>query len=64
MITMLKPAYLAIAEYSQTKPVMIFVPRCQPCRLTAEDLLVHCNTDDDDAELFDIHILITLVTEV
>ena len=64
MIMMSKPAYLAIAEYSQTKPVMIFVPGCRPCRLTTEDLLVHCNTDDDDAELFDIHILITLVTEV
>ncbi|KAH9988137.1 Sec63-domain-containing protein [Russula vinacea] len=59
MIAMSKPAYLAIAEYSQTKPVIIFVPGRQQCRLTAEDLLVHCNADDDDdrflnAELSDI----------
>ncbi|KAF8466489.1 Sec63-domain-containing protein [Russula ochroleuca] len=59
MIAMSKPAYLAIAEYSQAKPVIIFVPGRQQCRLTAEDLLVHCNADDDDdrflnAELSDI----------
>ena len=59
MIAMSKPAYLAIAEYSQAKPVIIFVPGRQQCRLTAEDLLLHCNADDDDdrflnAELSDI----------
>ena len=58
MIAMSKPAYLAIAEYSQTKPVIIFVPGRQQCRLTAEDLL-HCGADDDEdrflnAELSDI----------
>jgi len=59
MIAMSKPAYLAIAEYSSTKPVIIFVPGRQQCRLTAEDLLVHCGADDDEdrflnAELSDI----------
>lgn len=59
MIAMSKPAYLAIAEYSPTKPVIIFVPGRQQCRLTAEDLLVHCGADDDEdrflnAELSDI----------
>jgi pre-mRNA-splicing helicase BRR2 len=59
MIAMSKPAYLAIAEYSPTKPVIIFVPGRQQCRLTAEDLLVHCGADDDEdqflnAELPDI----------
>ncbi|KAF8491330.1 Sec63-domain-containing protein [Russula emetica] len=59
MIAMSKPAYLAIAEYSQTKPVIIFVPGRQQCRLTAEDLLIHCGADDDEdrflnAELSDI----------
>ncbi|KAI0280130.1 Sec63-domain-containing protein [Russula aff. rugulosa BPL654] len=59
MIAMSKPAYLAIAEYSPTKPVIIFVPGRQQCRMTAEDLLVHCGADDDEdrflnAELSDI----------
>ncbi|KAI9462917.1 Sec63-domain-containing protein [Lactarius psammicola] len=59
MIAMSKPAYLAIGEYSATRPVIIFVPGRQQCRLTAEDLLVHCDADDDEdkflnAELSDI----------
>jgi pre-mRNA-splicing helicase BRR2 len=59
MIAMSKPAYLAIAEYSSTKPVIIFVPGRQQCRMTAEDLLIHCGADDDEdlflnAELADI----------
>ncbi|KAH9005535.1 Sec63-domain-containing protein [Lactarius hatsudake] len=48
MIAMSKPAYLAIGEYSPTRPVIIFVPGRQQCRLTAEDLLVHCGADDDE----------------
>jgi pre-mRNA-splicing helicase BRR2 len=48
MIAMSKPAYLAIGEYSATRPVIIFVPGRQQCHLTAEDLLVHCGADDDD----------------
>ncbi|KAH9059761.1 putative RNA helicase [Lactarius vividus] len=59
MIAMSKPAYLAIGEYSPTRPVIIFVPGRQQCRLTAEDLLVHCGADDNEdkflnAELSDI----------
>ena len=59
MIAMSKPAYLAIGEYSATRPVIIFVPGRQQCRMTAEDLLVHCGADDDEdrflnAELSDI----------
>jgi len=59
MIAMSKPAYLAIAEYSSTRPVIIFVPGRQQCRMTAEDLLMHCGADDDEdqflnAELSDI----------
>ncbi|KAI9460719.1 Sec63-domain-containing protein [Russula earlei] len=48
MIAMSKPAYLAILEYSPTKPVIIFVPGRQQCRLTAEDVLLHCGADDDE----------------
>ncbi len=39
MIAMSKPAYLAIKEYSPTKPVVIFVPSRRQCRLTVHDLL-------------------------
>ena len=51
MIAMSKPAFLAIAECLPTKPVIIFVPGRQQCRLTAEDLLVHCGADDDNVKL-------------
>ena len=65
---MSKPAYLAIAEYSRTKPLIIFVPRRQQCRMTAEDLLVHCGADDDEHRclnaLISNHISIILGTEV
>ena len=68
MITMSKPAYLAIAEYSQTKPVIIFVHRRQQCHMTAEDFLVHCGADDDEHRclnaLISNHISIILGTEV
>ncbi|KAF9003722.1 Sec63-domain-containing protein [Hymenopellis radicata] len=36
MIAMSKPAYLAIVEHAPTKP----------CRLTADDLMIHCTADD------------------
>ena len=46
MIAMSKPAYLAILEYSPTKPVLVFVPSRRQCRLTV-DLLTHCAADDE-----------------
>ncbi|GLB39382.1 putative sec63-domain-containing protein [Lyophyllum shimeji] len=46
MIAMSKPAYLAIVEYSPTKPVIIFVSDRRQCRLTVDDLLTHCGADD------------------
>lgn len=46
MIAMSKPAYLAILEYSATKPVVIFVPSRRQCQLTADDILTHCGADD------------------
>ncbi|KAF9443271.1 Sec63-domain-containing protein [Macrolepiota fuliginosa MF-IS2] len=47
MISMSKPAYLAILEYSPTKPILVFVPSRRQCRLTVDDLLLHCAADDD-----------------
>jgi pre-mRNA-splicing helicase BRR2 len=46
MISMSKPAYLAIMEYSPTKPVIIFVPSRRQCRLTVDNILTHCAADD------------------
>jgi hypothetical protein len=36
MIAMGKPAYLAMREYSPSKPVVIFVPSRRQCRLTSD----------------------------
>ncbi|KAG8811095.1 DEIH-box ATPase [Serendipita sp. 399] len=47
MITMSKPAYIAIKEYSPTKPVIIFTPSRKQSRMTANDILSHCLADDD-----------------
>ena len=46
MIAMSKPAYLAIVEYSPTKPVIAFVPSHSQCRLMVDDILTHCTADD------------------
>ncbi|KAH7882250.1 putative RNA helicase [Phlebopus sp. FC_14] len=46
MIAMSKPAYLAIVEYAPTKPVIVFVSSRRQCRLTVDDLLLHCAADD------------------
>jgi pre-mRNA-splicing helicase BRR2 len=47
MIAMSKPAYVAIKDYSPTKPVIIFAPSRRQCRLTANDILSHCLADDN-----------------
>lgn len=46
MIAMSKPAYLAIQEYSPSKPVIIFVSSRRQCRLTVDDILTHCGADN------------------
>ncbi|KAI0285213.1 hypothetical protein BC826DRAFT_918937, partial [Russula brevipes] len=56
MIAMSKLAYLAIAEYSPVKPVVIFIPGRQQCRLTAEDLLAHCGADDDEDRYLNVEL--------
>ncbi|KAG8794998.1 DEIH-box ATPase, partial [Serendipita sp. 398] len=47
MIAMSKPAYIAIKEYSSTKPVIVFTPSRKQSKLTANDILSHCLADDD-----------------
>ncbi|PCH44659.1 Sec63-domain-containing protein [Wolfiporia cocos MD-104 SS10] len=56
MIAMSKPAYLAILEYSPTKPVIIFVPSRRQCRLTADDILTHCGADDNSSRFLNIEL--------
>ncbi|CAO3589811.1 unnamed protein product [Absidia cylindrospora] len=46
MMAMAKPTYLAIAEHSENKPVIVFVPSRKQCRLTAEDIITYCVADD------------------
>ncbi|KAF8507301.1 putative RNA helicase [Hysterangium stoloniferum] len=54
MIAMSKPAYLAIVEYSPTKPVVIFVPSRRQCRTSASDLLLHCLADGNEDRFLNI----------
>lgn len=54
MIAMAKPAYVAIKDYSATKPVIIFTPSRKQCRLTASDILSHCLADDDQDQFLNI----------
>ena len=56
MISMSKPAYLAILEYSPTKPVLVFVPSRRQCRLTVDDLLTHCAADDEPDRFLNIEL--------
>ena len=54
MISMSKPAYLAILEYSPAKPVIIFVSSRKQCRLTADDIIAHCGSDEDSKRFLNI----------
>ncbi|KIJ15196.1 hypothetical protein PAXINDRAFT_169339 [Paxillus involutus ATCC 200175] len=54
MIAMSKPAYLAVIEYAPTKPVIAFVSSRRQCRLTVDDLLVHCSADDNPDRFLNI----------
>ncbi|KAH7919595.1 Sec63-domain-containing protein [Leucogyrophana mollusca] len=56
MIAMSKPAYLAIVEYSPTKPVIIFVPSRRQCRMTVDDVLAHCAADEKPDRFLNIEI--------
>lgn len=56
MIAMSKPAYLAITEYAPNKPVIVFVPSRKQCRLTVDDLLVHCAADDQPDRFLNVEL--------
>jgi hypothetical protein len=56
LIAMAKPAYLAIREYSPSKPVVIFVPSRRQCRLTVDDILTHCFADDNSSLFLNIEL--------
>lgn len=54
MIAMSKPAYLAIAEHSAVKPVIVFVPSRKQCAMTASDLQIHCLADGDEKRFLNL----------
>ena len=54
---MSKPAYLAISEYSPVKPVIISVPLCKQCTMTAGDILLHALADhNEDCQFLNIEV--------
>ncbi|KAG9310011.1 putative RNA helicase [Chiua virens] len=54
MIAMSKPAYLAIVEYAPTKPVIMFVSSRRQCRMTVDDILLHCTADENPDRFLNI----------
>lgn len=54
MIQMAKPAYLAIVEYAQERPVICFVPSRKQCRATADDILTYCLADQEESRFLNI----------
>ncbi|GAA5923960.1 hypothetical protein JCM1841_000119 [Sporobolomyces salmonicolor] len=54
MIQMAKPAYLAITEYAQDRPVICFVPSRKQCRATADDILTYCLADQEESRFLNI----------
>lgn len=54
MIAMSKPAFLAITEYSPTKPVIIFVPSRRQCRSSANDILLHCLANGNEDRFLNV----------
>ncbi|GAA6018807.1 hypothetical protein JCM10207_000247 [Rhodosporidiobolus poonsookiae] len=54
MIQMAKPAYLAIAEYAEDRPVICFVPSRKQCRATADDILTYCLADQEESRFLNI----------
>lgn len=54
MIQMAKPAYLAITEYAEDRPAIVFVPSRKHCRSSAQDLLQYCLADQDPDRFLNI----------
>ncbi|KAM0747473.1 Sec63-domain-containing protein [Meredithblackwellia eburnea MCA 4105] len=54
MIQMAKPAYLAIIEHAEDRPVLCFVPSRKQCRMTASDILIYCTADQEESRFLNI----------
>lgn len=54
MITMAKPAYLALTELSSGRASIVFVPSRKQCKLTASDILSYCLADEDEKRFLNI----------
>jgi pre-mRNA-splicing helicase BRR2 len=53
-IAMSKPTYLSIVKFSPTKPVVVFMPPRQQCRLTVDDILRLCTADSQPDRFLNI----------
>jgi pre-mRNA-splicing helicase BRR2 len=47
MVQMAKPTYLAIVEWAQERPAIVFVPSRRQCKLSSNDLLSYALADED-----------------
>jgi pre-mRNA-splicing helicase BRR2 len=68
MLSMAKPAYLSILQWSADKPAIIFVPNRKQVRATASDLLSACAADEDEdrflhADVEDMKPLLSRISE-
>lgn len=54
MLSMAKPAYLAVNDWAGTKPVIAFVPSRKQCKLTANDILTYCLANEEDKRFLNI----------
>jgi pre-mRNA-splicing helicase BRR2 len=54
MISMAKPAYLALVEYAQGRPSILFVPSRKQCKLTANDILTYCLADENEKRFLNV----------
>lgn len=48
MLAMVRPMYQAILQYASEKPTIVFLPNRKQVRLTAQDLLAACLSDDNE----------------
>lgn len=54
MLSMAKPAYLAINDWAGQKPVIAFVPSRKQCKLTVNDILTYCSANQEEKRFLNI----------
>ena len=56
MLSMVKPAYLALTEMAEGKPSILFVPSRKQCKMTASDILGYCLADEKPGRFLNIEL--------